>query len=159
MLFEGAANIINIIDDKLYYINDKKQLIEFDLNTHEEDVYMNTLILYAYLNDNYIYYINLKDDTLYRKDRFNDDGVQVIKEQINFFQVKDDEIYYTTIGGKGINVYNQKSKLKDTILNEIDVYAFNVFNDTICFTAYDDTLHKICSYYYKSNNIYRIDGN
>lgn len=96
MLFEGAANIINIIDDKLYYINDKKQLIEFDLNTHEEDVYMNTLILYAYLNDNYIYYINLKDDTLYRKDRFNDDGVQEIKEQINFFQVKDDEIYYTT---------------------------------------------------------------
>lgn len=159
LLFEGEAYIVKIEDEKLYYINDKNQLMSFNLNTHEKQICLKSLISNAYIDDQYIYFIKLKDEKLYRFERPNKDEELIINKDINFFQIGNNKIYYTTIGGKGINIYNYKSKQNHEILKDIKIYTFSMLGNKTVFTAYDDELHKISWYYFNDNNVYKISEN
>lgn len=148
-LFEQQAFILKIEQEDMYYINDKNQLEVFNMNTHNHKLYLDTLISNAYIDDEYIYYTRLKDETLWRRDRKKHIEEQMIDECVNFFQVVDKKIFYTMIDKKGINAFYYEDNMKEVLLEDYLIYAFFVQDNKIVFTAYDDKSHKILSYYLK----------
>lgn len=159
VLFDKTAYIVSFEQENMYYQNDKNQLVVFNTQTHEHKICLESLISNAYIDNQYIYYIKLKDETLYRLDRSNNTSEQLINEQINFFQVIDDKIYYTTtVSNKGINIYIPKSGQREKILDNYKVSTFSVLDSKILFSAYDDELHQIFHYYLNNDNIQRIES-
>ncbi|MFI3173438.1 MAG: DUF5050 domain-containing protein, partial [Eubacteriales bacterium] len=148
LLFDGAAYIITVEEDNLYYINDKNQLTLYNLTTGEHELCMDALVLDVYMDEDWIYYKSFKDEILYRFNRDEKTLELLLNKSINFYQVVEDSIYYTTLDESGIQSYSCENDTTEYMLEAYKIYGFSVFGDVIFFNAYNEELQKIILYYY-----------
>lgn len=157
ILFNGYGQILKVERDNIYFINDKKQVEEFNIKTKKHIVRVKSLVSSAFVDDRYIYYTSLKDGNLYKANRDSYEKDLILKEQVNFFQIIGDQLYYTLVGENGLHCISFKTQTKASIIPNIDVYAFIVIDSKIFFTAMDQELNKISWFVFDGIKISRIN--
>lgn len=152
-IMDEGILIISIEDENMYFINDQNQLEVFNLNNRTRTVILDSLVLSAQMDEEYIYYNKLKDETLHRFDRINHKSEQIVDEFVNFYQYVDGFVYYTSQYGNGIKVHSIDDGSTTDILTELRIYSISIVDDIIFFTADDEDSKKIISFYYKNGII------
>lgn len=153
----GYGQILKVERDNIYFINDKKQVEELNIKTKKHIVRVKSLVSSAFMDDQYIYYTSLKDGSLYKANKDSDEKNLILKEQVNFFQIIDDQLYYTLVGENGLHCISFKTQTKTSIIPNIDIYAFIIIDSKIFFTAMDQELNKISWFVFDGIKISRIN--
>lgn len=157
ILFNGYGQILKVERDNIYFINDKKQVEEFNIKTKKHIVRVKSLVSSAFVDDKYIYYTSLKDGYLYKVNRDSFEKDLIIKEQVNFYQVIGDQLYYTLVGEEGLHNISFKTQVRTTIISKMEVYAFIVIDSKIFFSAKDQELNKISWFRFDGITIRRMN--
>ena len=134
------SSIFSIDRGNLYYLDNVYQLHKYDLNTMSDRIILDKLIKsFSVINDK-IYYIDLKDDKLYM---VNENITElVIDEKVSYYYIENEicfMVFQKDSFGYSINLENK-------ILNQITdykVYSFNILENKIIYSFYDDNEKEI----------------
>ena len=156
VILDESGHIIEITDQKMYFINDKHQLEELEISTGKHHVCMDSLVSRACIDKHDIYYTSLRNGNLYHYNRTDKSQELLVNEDVNCFEINDNSLYYTVSGGHGISIMSLETKEIQVLFPDIEIYMFSVFDTVIVYTAKGAEKNEILTYLYDNNDVYKI---